>query len=103
MVHTRSAVTAAQTLLSLKGNSSREHRLEGPSDAQLWSMWTAWYHAFASEIQDELGSSSRLSKTVTEQATSAWASFCAKKLRCDKAYVYAWLQSADSQTRMNLA
>ena len=103
MVHTRSTVTAAQTLLSLKDNSSRERTLAGPSDAQLWSMWTAWYHAFASEIQDELGASSRLSKAVTEQATAHWATFCAKKLRCDKAYIYAWLQSTDSQTRMDLA
>ena len=93
MVHTRSTVTAAQTLLKLKG----------PTDAQLWSMWTAWYHAFAAEVQDELGSSSRLSKKVTEEATAAWASFCAKKLRCDKAYVYAWLQGTYSQTRMDLA
>ena len=97
MVHTRSTVTAAQTLLSLKGASmegtTSRHSLEAPTDAQLWSMWTAWYHAFASEVQDELGSSSRLSKTVTEQATAHWATFCAKKLRCDKVYVYAWLQS----------
>lgn len=110
MVYTRSSnevSQAARTLLSLRSSLPRTSRVtvtvtEGPSDTQLWSNWTTWYHAFASELQDELGSS-RQSKTVTEGAEARWATFCAKKLRCDLTYVQSWLQATDAKERYTAA
>lgn len=108
MVYTRSSnevTQAARTLLSLRSSLPRTMTVtvrEGPSDTQLWSNWTMWYHAFASELQDELGSS-RQSKAVTEGAEARWATFCAKKLRCDLTYVQSWLQTTDAKERYTVA
>lgn len=93
MVYTRSQKVAAHTLLSLK-NDSR------PTDTEFWSMWTAWYHAFACEVEDELKTPTR--KVLRQEAESRWATFSAKKLRCDTAYVYLWLHSS-SKARMTHA
>ena len=102
MVYTRSSSTAthathaaARTLITLKA-----HVPSGPSVSQFWSNWTAWYHAFVSEVKDErsLSGTQRMA-----EAERRWALSCAKQLRCDMKYVVSWLKHSDAKTRLTIA
>ena len=73
---------------------------DGPTEVQFWSNWTAWFHTFVSEVQDE-GNSSTKNRFV--EAERRWVTFCAKKLRCEEKYVESWLKNSDVQTRVKVA
>ena len=95
-----------QTLQSIRGSvvvtMDESHRtVREPKEAQLWSNWTMWYHTFVSEVQDEAMSSKGGNRFV--EAERRWATFCAKKLRCDLTSVQAWLKFSDVKQRLSLA
>ena len=108
MVYTRSSqtVSAARTLLTMKTyrvpvatvSTVATVSDNGPTEAQLWSNWTAWYHTFVSEVLDESHKGNRFT-----EAESRWSTFCSKKLRCDEKYVQSWLKHSNVTTRMTLA
>ena len=104
MVYTRSSsnvTTAAHALLSLR--SSRSSSTQS-NETQFWSNWTTWYHAFVSEVQDEMrtGAYEKGFNRFAE-AETRWSMFCAKKLRCDVAQVQSWLKHSDAEARLALA
>lgn len=101
MVYTRSSsnvTTAAHALLALRSSRTRSN------EAQFWSNWATWYHTFVSEVQDEMRTtvSGKGFNRFTE-AETRWATFCAKKLRCDVAQVQSWLKYSDATARLALA
>lgn len=100
MVYTRSsqAVSAARTLLTLKTYRVTPVSYSGSNEARIWSNWTAWYHTFVSEVEDESYRGNRFT-----EAESRWSTFCAKKLRCELAQVQSWLKHSDVTTRLTLA
>ena len=103
MVYTRSSnerYTAARTLASMKASFLASLKADGPTETQLWSNWTTWYHTFVSEVQDE-GKSSTKNRFV--EAERRWVTFCAKKLRCDEKYVESWLKNSDVEMRVKVA
>jgi len=116
MVYTRSSVTAAQSLVSMRSTNltvTRYHSnpsvlkgkatvttartRSGPTNAQIWREWTNWWQPFVMEVRDEGIPHNLRSIEVMRR----WLSFTAKQLKCSEDILTDWFDNADAEKLKN--